>query len=102
MASGSSRERQKGRWWNCYQLRIKGPAGGQVALIFEGRRDKKFNNGHFRVDKIFTLDGTEQTLVHKLELPADLKGFGLRLDLKTPGVFRFEAPDFYIENKAEK
>ena len=50
----------------------------------------------------FTLDGTEQTLVHKLELPADLESFGLRLDLKTPGVFRFEAPDFYIEKKAEK
>ena len=91
----------KGEVWNCYQLRIKGPAGGQVALIFEGRRDKKFNNGHFRVDKIFTLDGTEQTLVHKLELPADLESFGLRLDLKTPGVFRFEAPDFYTEKKEE-
>ena len=54
----------KGKVWNCYRIRIKGPAGGQVALIFEGRRDKKFNNGHFRVDKVFILDGTEQTLVH--------------------------------------
>lgn len=89
----------RGSVWNCYKIRIKGPAGGQVALIFEGRRDKKFNNGHFRVDKVFILDGTEQTLTHKLELPADLESFGLRLDLKTPGVFRFEAPDFYIEKK---
>ena len=92
----------KGEVWNCYRIRIKGPAGGQVALIFEGRRAKKFNNGHFRVDKVFILDGTEQTLVHKLELPADLESFGLRLDLKTPGVFRFEAPDFYTEKKEEK
>ena len=91
----------KGREWNCFQIQVKGPAGGQVALIFEGRRDKKFNNGHFRVDKVFILDGTEQTLVHKLELPADLESFGLRLDLKTPGVFRFEAPDFYTEKKEE-
>ena len=91
----------KGREWNCFQIQVKGPTGGQVALIFEGRRDKKFNNGHFRVDKVFILDGTEQTLVHKLELPADLESFGLRLDLKTPGVFRFEAPDFYTEKKEE-
>ncbi len=89
----------RGSVWNCYKIRIQGPAGGQVALVFEGRRNKKFNNGHFRVDKIFILDGSEQTLTHKLELPADLESFGLRLDLKTPGVFRFEAPDFYLEKK---
>lgn len=92
----------KGKIWNCCTIRIKGPAGGRVALVFEGRRNKKYNNGHFRVDKDFILDGTEQILTHKLELPADVISFGLRLDLKTPGIFRFEAPDFYTESKNER
>ena len=92
----------KGNVWNCYTIRIKGPAGGRIALVFEGRRDKKHNNGHFRTDRFFILDGTEQTLTHKLELPADVVSFGLRLDLRSPGVFRFEAPDFHIETKNEE
>ena len=89
------------RTWNCYQIKIQGTAGSKIALVFEGRRDKKFNNGHFRVDKEFILDGTEQTIIHKLELPQDVTGFGLRLDLKSAGVFRFQAPDFYTEVKKD-
>ncbi len=38
------------RTWNCYQIKIQGTPGAKIALVFEGRRDKKFNNGHFRVD----------------------------------------------------
>lgn len=37
--------------------------------------------------------GTTQTIIHKLELPQDVTGFGLRLDLKSAGVFRFQAPE---------
>ena len=90
------------RTWNCYQIKIQGTPGAKIALVFEGRRDKKFNNGHFRVDKEFILDGTEQTIVHKLELPQDVTGFGIRLDLKSAGVFRFQAPDFYTEPKQKQ
>ena len=90
------------RTWNCYQIKIQGTPGSKIALVFEGRRDKKFNNGHFRVDKEFILDGTEQTIVHKLELPQDVTGFGIRLDLKSAGVFRFQAPDFYTEPKQKQ
>ena len=87
-----------GKQWNCFRLKIKGTPGSKIAMIFIGKRDKKYNRGSYREEKHFTLDGTEQTLEFKKEFPADLKSFALRLDLKTAGVFRFSAPEFFIED----
>ena len=88
-----------GKQWNCFRLKIKGTPGSKVALVFDGKRDEKYNSGHYRVDKFFTLDGTEQTIEFKKEFPADLQWFAIRLDLKTAGVFRFSAPEFLIEER---
>ena len=88
-----------GSEWNCFEIEVQGPPGGQVALIMEGSREN--GNKHFRIDKQFILDGTKQKLVFQAEFPSDLLSFGLRLDLKNAGKFTFWPPEFKIVKKAE-
>jgi len=88
--------KETGEEWNVYSMNIKGTPGSQVVMIFVGRKNDKKS---YRVEKKFTLDGTDQKLVFEKEFPNDLETFGLRMDLRSSGTFTFSSPNFEVKKK---
>lgn len=86
--------------FNCFELPVKGPAGGRLILRFEGVRTG--GNKHFISHHDMVLNGTEQRLLIRDKMPTDMKHFWMVAVIQSPGKFVLGAPHFRTETEREK